>query len=114
MGCYTPEERAQKVIAINEEGKTYMRHAEKICPKIKSCGIPFSPKASIWIRQVQVYYSLLRYHKGRIKHRRNLKCAARWCNIQNPLSLTVAEILEKLKMCKKECAFHQEHGKRFC
>jgi hypothetical protein len=59
MGCYTPEERAQKVIAINEEGKTYMRHAEKICPKIKSCGIPFSPKASIWIRQVQVYYSLL-------------------------------------------------------
>jgi hypothetical protein len=31
MGHYTPEERARKVIAINEEGKTYMRHAEKIC-----------------------------------------------------------------------------------
>ncbi len=113
MGHYIPEERAQKVIAIDEEGKTYMRHAEKICQRIKSCRIPFSPKASIWIRQVQVYYSLLRYHKGRIKNCGNLKCAAWRCNIQNPLSLTVAEILEKLKACKKECAFCQEHGKGF-
>jgi hypothetical protein len=90
-----------------------MLHAEKICQKIKSCRIPFSPKASIWIRQVQVYYSLLRYHKGRIKNHGNLKQAARHCNIPNPLSLTVAEILEKLKECKKECAFYQEHGKPF-
>jgi hypothetical protein len=90
-----------------------MQHAEKICQKIKSCRIPFSPKASIWIRQVQVYYSLFQYHKGRIKKCRNLKQAAQRCNIQNPLSLTVAEILEKLKACKKECAFYQEHGKQF-
>jgi hypothetical protein len=31
MGNRTPEERARKVTIINEEGKTYMRHAEKIC-----------------------------------------------------------------------------------
>jgi hypothetical protein len=43
-----------------------------------------------------------------------LKRAAQQCNIQNTLSLTVPEILEKLKMCKKECAFYQEHRKRFC
>ncbi len=42
-----------------------------------------------------------------------MKQAAWHCNIPNPLSLTVAEILEKLKECKKECAFYQEHGKRF-
>jgi hypothetical protein len=113
MGHCTPGKRAQKVIANDEEGKTYMWHAEKICRKIKSCRIPFSPEASIWIRQVQVYYSLLRYHKERIKNCRNLKCVARQCNIQNTLSLTSAEILEKLKMCKKECVFYQEHGKRF-
>jgi hypothetical protein len=44
-----------------------MQLAEKICRKIKCCGIPFSPEAAIWLRQVQVYYSLLPYHKGRIK-----------------------------------------------
>ncbi len=30
-GNYAPEERARKVIIIDEEGKAYMRHAEKIC-----------------------------------------------------------------------------------
>jgi hypothetical protein len=113
MRHYSPEERAWKVIAIGEEGKACMRHLEKICQKVKFCSIPFPPKASIWIRQVQVYCSLFQYHKGRIKNCGSLKCAARWCNIQNPLSLTVAEILEKLKMGKKECTFYQEHGKRF-
>jgi hypothetical protein len=112
-GGYTTEERARKVITIDEEGKAYMRHAEKICCKIKSCRIPFLPEAAIWIRQVQVYYSLLRYHKGRVKNRGNLKRATRRCNIPNPLSLTIAEICARLKECKKECVFFQEHGKRY-
>ena len=46
-GHYTSEKRARRVIAIDEEGKTYMQHAEKFCWKIKSCRIPFSPNASI-------------------------------------------------------------------
>ncbi len=112
-GEYSAAEQARKVLVIDEEGKAYMRHAEKICRKIKLCRILFSPEALIWIRQVQVYYSLLRYHKGRVKNRGNLKRAARRCNIPNPLSLTVAEIYERLKECKKECLFFQEHGKRF-
>jgi hypothetical protein len=48
-----------------------------------------------------------------VKNRGNLKRAARRCNIPNPLSLTVAEIYKRLKECKKECVFFQEHGKRF-
>jgi hypothetical protein len=66
-GNYSDEERAHRVTIIEKEGKAYMWRAEKICRKIKCCQIPFSPKAAIWIRRVQVYYSLLRYHKGRIK-----------------------------------------------
>jgi hypothetical protein len=112
-GEYMPEERASKVIKINEEGKAYMRHAEKNCRKIKTCKIPFSPKASIWIRQAQVYYSLLYFHQGKVKNQGNLKRTARCCNIPNLLSLTVAKILERLKACKKECLFYQEHGQRF-
>ena len=112
-GDYTDKERVRRVTRIDEEGKTYMRHAEKICRKIKSCRIPFSPEAAIWIRRVQVYYSLLRYHKGRVKNRGNLKRAARRCNITNPLSMTISEIYDRLKECKRECVFYQEHGKRF-
>ncbi len=104
---------ARRVIIIDKEGKTYMQHAEKICRKIKCCQIPFLPEASIWIQQVQVYYLLLRFHQGKIKNRRNLKRAARRCNIPNPLGLTIAEILARLETCKKECAFYQEHGQCF-
>jgi hypothetical protein len=104
-GGYSAEETARRVIAINEEGKSYMRHAEKICRKIKCCQIPFSPKASIWIQRVQVDYSLLCFHQGKIKNQGNLKRAARRCNIPDLLSL--------FKACKKECAFYQEHGQRF-
>ena len=74
---------------------------------------PFLPETALWIRRVQVYYSLLRYHKGRVKNRGNLKRAARRCNIPHPLSLTIAEIYDRLKECKRECTFFQEHGKRF-
>ncbi len=66
-GTFSEKERTRRVIIINKEGKAYMQQAEKICRKIKCCCIPFSPEAAIWIRHVQVYYSLLRYHKGKIK-----------------------------------------------
>ena len=46
-GEYTAEERAWKVIIIDEERKAYMRHSEKICCKIKSCCIPFLQEAAI-------------------------------------------------------------------
>jgi hypothetical protein len=110
---YSTEETARRVIIIDKEGKTYMQHAEKICRKIKCCRFPFLPEASIWIRQVQVYYLLLCFHQGKIKNRGNLKRAARRCNIPNPLGLTIADILACLETCKKECNFYQEHGQCF-
>ncbi len=110
---YLAEEMAQKVIKIDKEGKAYMRHAEKMCTKIKSCCIAFLPEASIWIRRVQVYYLLLWYHNEKIKNRGNLKQAARRCNIPNLLSLSIQEFTLCLETCKRECAFYQEHGKRF-
>ncbi len=90
-----------------------MRRAEKICRKIRCCCIPFSLEAAIWIRQVQVYYSLLRYHKRKINYRGNLKLATRRCNIPDPLLLLIQEITNRLEACKKECVFYQEHGRRF-
>ena len=90
-----------------------MRRAEKKSRKIKCCRIPFFPEAAIWIRKIQVYYSILRYHKRKIKNRGNLKRAARQCNITNPLTMPIKEIVLRLKACKKECSFYREHGKQF-
>ncbi len=112
-GQYSDKERARKVIIIDKEGKAYMRRAEKICRKIKCCRIPFLPEAAIWIRRVQVYYSLLRYHKGKIKNPGNLKQVARRCNIPRPLELLVQEIVQRLEACRRECSSYQEHGKHF-
>ena len=53
---------------LDNELGSYMRYAEKSCRKIKSGRIPFSPEASLWIRQTQVYRSLLRYHAGKIRN----------------------------------------------
>ena len=82
-----------------------MRHAEKVCRKIKNCRIPYSPKAAIWIRRAQVYYSIIRWHKGKIRNKGNLKRAARRCNIHNPLGMSLAEVLLRVKECKRECKF---------
>ncbi len=111
---YSDEERA-RIIMIDKEGKAYMRLTEKICRKINCCCIPFSPKIAIaiWICWVQVYFSLLRYHKGKIKNCGNLRCAAWRCIIPDPLQLSIQKITHKLERCKIEVIFYQEHGKCF-
>jgi len=109
----TFEEVAEKVIKIDTEGEQYMKHAEKICRKLKSCKIPFSPEASIWLRRVQVYNSLLKLHKGKIRNKGNLKRSARRCGIERAFSLSVEEILVKLKHCEAQCAYFKRHGKKY-
>jgi hypothetical protein len=49
---------------LDKERGQYMRYAEKKFCKIKSCHIPFSPEASLWILWKQVYLSLLSFHAG--------------------------------------------------
>jgi hypothetical protein len=90
-----------------------MRHAEKVCRKIKNCRIPYSPEAAIWIWRAQVYYLIILWHKGKIRNKGNLKRAARRCNIHNPLGMSLAEVLLRVEECKRECKFYQENGRRF-
>jgi hypothetical protein len=65
-----------KLNQLDQEGEQYMKHAEKKCHWIKSGQIPFSPEASLWILQCQVYLSLLRWHAGKIRNWGNLKHTA--------------------------------------
>jgi hypothetical protein len=110
---WTLQEKVRRVCLIDRAGKEYMKHAKKVCRKIKCCWIPYSPEASIWIRCAQVYYSLIKLHKGKIRNKGNLKRVARRCNISNPLGLSNAEILLQEEECKCKCQFYQEHGKQF-
>lgn len=80
----TAREAKRRLEVIDEEGVQYTQNAERKCPKIKSGRIPFSPESSIWIRRRQVYYSLLKYRKGKIRNRSNLRRSAQHCGIQRP------------------------------
>jgi hypothetical protein len=41
---YSASKRTRKVIKIDEEGKAYMRHAKKVCRKLRCCRIAFPQK----------------------------------------------------------------------
>jgi hypothetical protein len=90
-----------------------MINAERKCRCIKSGQIPFSPQAALWIRHTQVFISLLRYHRGLIRNRGNLKRTTRRCGILNCLSLSVEEILYCIKVCINQCNYFQKHGKHY-
>ncbi|KAL7530123.1 hypothetical protein ACHAXR_007411 [Thalassiosira sp. AJA248-18] len=109
----TFNEAAKKVEKIDQEGADYMRHAEKICRKIKACRIPFSEDSSIWIRRTQVYFSLIKFHQGKISNRGNLKRAARRCNIKQPLSLSLQQIAESLEYCQSQCEYFKKYGAKY-
>jgi hypothetical protein len=98
---------------LDDELGQYMHHAEKKCRKLKSGRIPFLPEASQWIRRTQVYWSLLKYHTGRIRNRGNLKQMARRCNIPDAMSLTIREIKMRLKKCVIQCDYFRKHGKAY-
>ncbi len=98
---------------IDKQNRDIMLHAEWKCQQIKSGRIPFSPEAALWIRRTQVYRSLLRYHGGLIRNHGNLKQAARRCGILNCLSLTIEEIVQRLKACLKQCDYFRRSGKYY-
>ena len=100
-----------KLNQLDREGEQYMQHTKKKCRRIKSGGIPFSPEASLWIRQCQVYRSLLRWHARKIRNRGNMKRTARQCRIKNPFFLSVEELQLWLNICKTKCNYFRKHGK---
>ncbi len=72
-------EIAKALNKLDKEGEAYMKHGEKKCCRLKSGCIPFSPETSLWIRQSQVYHSLLRWHAKKTRNCGILRCTARHC-----------------------------------
>ena len=102
----------QKLDLIDNTVAQLMRHAEKHCRKLKSGRIPFSPEAAMWIKRTLCYRALLRYWAGKIKNRGNLKRQARRCQIQNPFSLSLQSIADRLTQCRARCRYFMIHGQR--
>jgi hypothetical protein len=98
---------------LDKLSKDLMLNAERKCHRIKSGRIPFLPEAALWICRTQVYCSLLRYHRGLIRNRGNLKRMARRCAILNCLVLLVEDILAHLKVFIKQCDYYRIHGKQY-
>jgi hypothetical protein len=97
------DELAQTLNKLDREGEAYMKHAEKKCRRLKSRRIPFSLEASLWIRQCQVYRSLLRWHNGKLQNYGNLCRTARRCQINAPFQLTIDDIKLRMLICKEKC-----------
>jgi hypothetical protein len=100
--------QAKKLNKLDQEA--YMKHAEKKCRRLKSGRIPFSSEALLWIRQCQVYQSLLRWHDGKLRNYGNLRRMARRCQINAPFQLSVDNIKLHLTICKERCDYFQKHG----
>jgi hypothetical protein len=94
---------------LDRQSREIMLNAEKKCWRIKSGLIPFSPEAALWIRRTQVYRSLLRYHRGLIRNRGT----ARRCGILHCFSISIEDILQRIKVCIKQCDYFRKHGKQY-
>jgi hypothetical protein len=51
--------------------------------------------------------------QGQDKNHGNKEPVARQCNIPDPLSFSISEVLICLDACKNKCTFYQEHGQHF-
>ena len=98
---------------LDRQSREIMLNAEKKCQRIKSGRIPFSPEAALWICLTQVYRSLLRYHRGLIRNRVNLKWTARRCGILQCFSISIEDILQRIKVCIKQCDYFWKHGQQY-
>jgi hypothetical protein len=101
-----PKEAISKQLnKLDKEGEEYMKHAGRKCRKLKLGRMPFSPEASLWIWQSQVYRFLLHWHAGKIQNRGNLQHTSRQCQIKAPFQLSVEDIKLSLRICKEKCEY---------
>jgi hypothetical protein len=60
-----------------------------------------------------MYKSLLKFVRGGGRNRGNLRREAHRARIENPLTLTEANILAQIKVGQQHCAYYRQHGKAY-
>ena len=77
---------------------------EKRCNKFRDGSIELSPVIGLWIRRIQVYRWIRRYHKGRVGHAGDLFWACRQLFVSPPTSLSP----DQVTACEEDCKRHLE------
>ena len=72
--------------------------------------ILFSPEASVWIKRLQSWWSLLQFQVRKARNIGNLKQAAGRSNIVNAFQLTPEEIETRMREYKEQCKHFEIHG----
>jgi hypothetical protein len=60
-----------------------------------------------------VYTSLLKFVSGGGRNHGNLCWAVYWAGIENPLTLTEADILAQRKVGQQHCTYYRQHGEAY-
>jgi hypothetical protein len=104
------EDTQHRINRVDKEGGQFMTHAERIFRKLKSGRICFSSESVIWIKQEQIYRSLVEYKQFRIKNRGNLKRAAQLQGIKKPFQISLTQLRINLEVCKERNDYFCKHG----
>eukprot|EP00956_Cyclotella_meneghiniana_P022374 scaffold42312_cov96-Cyclotella_meneghiniana.AAC.2 len=82
----------------NELGD-FMASAEDQCTKFKSSLIEYSPTVGVFIKRRSILKWILRWYDGKVPDVRNLLRAAKWNNVENPLTTSREDIEARLVAC---------------
>jgi hypothetical protein len=72
---------------------------EKQCNKFQDGSIEFCLVTGIWIRHLQAYRWVRRFHENKVARGGNLIQTCRWLNIQSLLVLTPTQVLLNVNEC---------------
>jgi hypothetical protein len=81
-----------------------MLGSEKRCNKLRYGSIEFSPVMGIWIRRLQAYRWIRRYHEGMVEHSGNLFRTCKRLNVPHPSTLIPEEVTSKVEECMQKLA----------
>ena len=104
------EQMKAKLDKLDEISRDFMLNAERKSRKVRNGKIPFSPEASLWIKRMQFFRTLLKYWAGKSVNRGNLKRKAKRCNVVNPFQLTLVEIEARMQECRERCKHFEIYG----
>ena len=99
-GVLSAVEYDQKSNAWDKELIELMTASEKICRKIKTDDIPFSPTVGSWRKRINTYRWVIRHKQGKVKNMRNLRYACEINGIEPPEQLSLQDLLLNIRACE--------------
>ena len=94
------KEVSEMLEILDKEMTELMLSSEKECSKLYAGHYEFSPDIQIWISQCHAFQQLIRERQVKCKNRGNLKHLAKRCNIPDPMSYSIQELVSQYRLCR--------------